>query len=481
MFNNKKVLILLLVLLFALIGASNVFAQEEADFGAVFGFQMGLEAGLVLNGEEDDQVFNFGIISRAFQDQFGFPKESLYLFLYFNIYDGDFDTGEGAIVGYTWFNVQRGLANSHPMGPYVPALFVFFDFFGSGNNLFIYFAEPYVKERPGGIYAHSGYFYAIAEFDLGMGYFDFLVIDYQNDGINESPGNDFFTDPRDLPSEYSPATCSTTFYIAGLYDLDFSPLTLDFDIGFTHNKSLFLNVDEDINGGYFSPSYGGFTDDEIAFYRGRYEIGVSFAVTYTIENIGSFSFEPNINYKFGVNYYDASLELNALIDQFSEDIMLEFGVIWTAVYRDWGYIEGETETLQVQYLPFRSKRFEISLDASYRLDMGIGVTPNLSILVDLADLQLFNVDPEPWDWQSINPDPHNYEDIRIPYSFKLGVDLGVGGGGVILVPVYIRLTNIPTQKWYEWLDAPYNNQLREIQGSIDLMKLFFGVGIQCEF
>jgi hypothetical protein len=126
-------------------------------------------------------------------------------------------------------------------------------------------------------------------------------------------------------------------------------------------------------------------------------------------------------------------------------------------------------------LAFRHSRLELILDWHYIFDLGIKIKPNIKAVFDLANiLNGYNTPLCPG--STVEP--------ILAYLITVGVDLGLGGDGMLEFPIYLRLTNVPMNTVKRWTESPWNYRLtfgESGEGPDDFMRILWGFGFKCKF
>lgn len=518
MFINKKIgLTFLLILLFLLIGGSSAFAYTGHGnlewFEAYIDFSLGVDFGIKMS-EGNDPEFSWGFNSSSFRadkgivDDIGGGDPSIYIRFYMTLSHGDMNTGEGYVYMATTYMPERGVSR---------ASLGFLDIFGYGNHLFVSISEQYHNIIKGVLY--SGMVYGAVEFELAYDkILSFSIIDFHNNGVNENGIDNTATgitaEPGERPDSWqmrdgqleSPNVNADTWFFADYYWF-INPTMLFFgEIGFTIMKNPFNNVDNMINGfpgsgvyvtnDIWYGSYLGVPDDEkqgfekdlstntqVYFHKALPYIGILYGyvnadlgmhIHATIEGTDTEGNERNLlNMLTG----ELSITAGADIDNIKAipGFSMEFRMNLAFLGRKEITIEGDNETITFPAIPFKSKRFEIQFLAAYTLPIPISMTPNLHVVIDLAEF--------------INAENHNVTgDPLLAWSAKLSWDIAFGMGQITM-PIYIRFSNIPIKTYLKWEYSPWSYRLTIGEGNTssgamvpegpdDNLRIVFGTGIK---
>ncbi len=523
MFINKKIgLTFLLVLLFLLIGGSTAFAYTGYGsfeyFEGYVDFSLGVDFGIRFNAE-DDTEFNWGFNSSSFNGDIG-GNPDLYLSFYMTLYHGDMNTGEGYIVFATWYRPERGISSAQIM---------LFDFLGYGNHLWLVMFDQYHNKVEGLL--SSAVVYGIAEFEITVDHIlGVWVIDFQNNGIRENgipfgnTSNGIVVAPHDFPDSWvyptgpyveNPNLSADTWFFVDWIWLINQTTTFRAEIGPQFMRTPFNTVDEKIAARQ-DLVYSGYTLEEANIWYGSYvgmpdnekigaapdlSITLSASIESAIPGVGSGQF--GINGDFGI-FYHASSEAGVegtfgdklakfdfgFTGEFIVDSLAALPGFLAGIEIDFQFIarkemviEGEDiytggNALEMPKLPFKAKRAEVILNASWRLPIALNITPKLNAVLDFAEL--INAANE----ELGMTDPY------LAWSVEIGADFAFDMGQII-VPVYVRLSNIPLKTYQIWLDRPYSYRLTYgegidpsgmgnvvADGPDENIRMFFGTGIK---
>jgi hypothetical protein len=462
MFNKKTGFMFLLILVFIFIGSAQALSQEH-DPGNYFDessvwwsyamdIGIGVEMGAVLNDDGSDPdaiLFNWGIDSTAFDAVEG----SLYLGGYFILFQGDYDTGLGTVILRLEMDFEKGLSN-HFL--YWPAMLIFLDFFGEGNDLYFCALQRYeaIDEEYDSRSLSNGLIYSILYFDLDFASLVGYVADFNNRGVWEDANHNLVPMPDDVPETWEGNSSEYTgrdLIMLFLSDIDLYPVTLDFGVSFDFIRSQLLTMDEKIDGIFTNGGYVGFADDENLLSQPLWSVGANVYMNLDLEQVGYLSVYLDYSYSFfqlSEIYGRIRFVANQLMDSYlyiQADVLFD---LWTVPDHD---LNGETQTLHINQMT-RAWKFEIVVDASYEVPIttSFSIVPNLQFVMDLAEVINFATQDSPYPGTDYANDlPH------IPISVGIGADFKVGPYDFLVFPVSVRFTNILSSTWKEWLDDGY--------------------------
>jgi hypothetical protein len=456
MFNKKALLILLVVVVFMFM-ATTSFGQEIISTGTAE-FGIGVEFGLILNQDQDlpalGGTFNWGTHSSF--------DGNLNLGFTFYAYSGDSE-GNGAITA--GFDFLIDTINDKHVGFAGTAYAEFKDILGKNNDIYFYYED----DREHGIdpYLSLRAFFGIGE-EGGLMKLFVGFVDYMNDGVSNDIDSleEIIVDPADGED------FATSKVEGGFLDLDIAGiLDIDFIIFYKFKNVMSQEADTSFYDEY---------DENPRASEYKFLFGFDFGLASSFKDFGSLSFD----YKFELNNvmlltntigfefnmkpkamdgFELTLKVDA---EFNKGLGREDNDqgIGPITYDD----DGNEEIIEILETDIYFVKFPIQLDFEYAINLPVIITPILSFYMDFANMINTSTDPD------LGLDLDNSA-LEFPFFVKLGVKLGFGGGGLLTLPIYAKLTNIPFSTDYDidWDDEP------PVQDQY--LRMLIGIGLELEF
>lgn len=419
MFNKKHLLVAIIIGLMLISGM--VYAQD-AEFTGGLSFGIGLNFGIYSGTPAYANPSLFGI------GTYSYCYPSVGLEFAFTAYDGDEDTGEGMVNGYADFNFFEGIDSVY--GGYwgidgylndpatlMPGTWLyvsFADLFGAGNNASLVYDGSRIRARAD---------FSLADtFSLLVGFRDYL-------GDGDLDFDEGYGVLLDNMGQRSGINVMAT--VAA------SPIT-----AYIYVQYYWRNL----------WAYGDSVDDLIAtgYYTSQNWLNFIVDATVALEGLGSLYVSEFLYVRFADLFIENDLDITFEMDEAVDNLYLSFYVGM------WLYTRPEKKIASEDYAPYEYTLaayplgiyyMPIEFDLSYSLDAGgIGVTAWLSTFVDLSNM----LDAD--DYTDATVFTTYEEDNNLPWSVDLGVTLGLGGDGLLEVPISLSFTNI-TDSYY----APYGS------------------------
>lgn len=397
MFKKKSILIMIIAAMFILFSVNVATAQDfefTSSWELGFGLQIGTLLGGAPQGSETDKTFNaFGI------DIVSWPDWDMYMDWAIELYEGDPDTGLGAVTGLGSLTFNTGFGAD--LYPYSFSIYInFADLYGEGMDLSFGYVPSYGKT------------YVLNYFNLGdMA----LQIQYRN-YLNSDVGFDYSTGGIAIGS----GSVGLSYHEIAIYlDATFSPIDI-----FTGIRFFSTN-----NTGFAPQDWFGLPTQELIFYL---------EPDFVLDGVGTLSLDFSLYLDFFTSYTEIMIAFEAGIDQIVENLAIDF---YFEVEMDSqpattvGFTPADTDTedgIDMEEITvdieeeFHIPRFIIDFAVSYALDMdGMSVEPFLHLAANLYPL----ADAE-------------WAERSGPWMLSLGANLALGPEQLMNVPIIISITNL---------------------------------------
>jgi opacity protein-like surface antigen len=391
---------------------------QDAVFSGSLEFTVGADFGMMLNSPDADlNSFAWGFYT-------SFTPKATIGFKFF-AYTGD-EQGYGAVEAGFDFKV-------HELG--VESGFArFYDLLGIGNNVELNYSYDF-KYLEGNLEL-------LGIMKMDMMDILFGIKDYLNNGVEEIAGELY-------PDAIDTSTHPKTVFRAGIQNLQIAEmLTIKSNL-----KLEYINTtgERGINN-FFD------TDPFDSKYRWKFIFDLGLGVS--LDSIGNIALDNEFSYS-EVAVVVNKLGLDILIDQIMEGLEVRLALeadLRLALGTEVSFGDDDSEVIDES--PMEFTKFPIQLMVSYKLNMGIIITPKLYIYTDFSAMLS--------------------EEEFLPLYIKLNVDLGLGGNGLFVVPIYVAVTSIPL---YE--DFKYNfDDVKDTDNppvADELFRLLFGFGVYVKF
>lgn len=427
MLNKKFLLVFLVVVVFSFISGT-AMAQDEVFFQGIAEFSLGGELGFILNSkpDSDQNSVSFGINSDVNADADIIMK--------FLPYKGD-DKGLGKIEAEMNFKVSRLLISE--------AKGTFYDLFGEGNNFSFLFTG--VNEDRS-VDASVG---VKAEFGLGITTLAIEIVDYLSDGVTDNENGVVVADPEYI-------VFPKTEFKAGIVDLDLSMVKINAGVKFTWVNTIGIPLSELIIWDFYT--------EDAASSNYKWKLNVKGGLAFFFENFGEISYSID----FSVNQValmgldnSFSFVVNG-IENLNVGIHIDFNLQMGSSSEI--SISDSSDVITIQPAPSMFKKLPILIKVAYKINIGIGLIPNIELYIDLA--------------QMVNAEEGDF--INLPWHGKLGLDLVLGGDGIFTAPIYVKLTNIPLAEDYMY-DGLVDGNNSTPPARDTWTRLIIGFGIKFKF